>query len=337
MRKILLIFFFFYRFLSFGQLQEDFADGNFSQNPVWQGNTESFIVNPAHQLQSNGPAVTGTQLQLTTASQSAIDVSWEFWTQLNFATSSSNYADVYLISDSTNLAGKNSGYFVRLGGTADEVSLFRKDSGKTPVIIINGVDKTLSSSKTNTVRVKVIRSVAGTWQLNADFTGTGTNYVSQGTTSDSTYRQAAFFGIFVKYSSANSKKFFFDDIRIHDTKAPSLQAINRTGSQTLDIIFSEPVESTSAETTSHYTLSPANAHPVTATRDSYNESLVHLTFTHEFTDGLNTLTVNNVRDLFANDQTDPESRSFTYLKPVIAQPGDVRITEILADYSPTVE
>src|SRR5215210_2436090 len=144
MRKILLFFFLFYRFISFAQLQEDFTDGNFSQNPVWQGNVGAFIVNPAQQLQSNGPAVTGTQLQLTTASLSAVDVSWEFWAQLNFATSASNYADIYLLSDSTNLGGKNSGYFVRLGGTADEVSLFRKDAGKTPVIIINGTDKTLA-------------------------------------------------------------------------------------------------------------------------------------------------------------------------------------------------
>ncbi|PSR56155.1 hypothetical protein AHMF7605_22935 [Adhaeribacter arboris] len=337
MRKILLFFFLFYRFISFAQLQEDFTDGNFSQNPVWQGNVEAFIVNPAQQLQSNGPAVTGTQLQLTTASPSAVDVSWEFWAQLNFATSSSNYADVYLLSDSTNLAGKNSGYFVRLGGTADEVSLFRKDAGKTPVNIINGTDKTLASSTANTVRVKVTRSVAGQWELVADFSGKGTNFESQGTTTDSTYRRAAFFGILVKYSSANSKKFFFDDIRIRDTKAPSLLAINRTGPQTIDVIFSEAVELASAEAIGNYILNPTNVHPLTATRDPGNESLVHLTFADEFTNDTNTLTVNNVRDLYANAQTGPESRAFTYSRPVIALPGDVRITEILADYSPAVE
>ncbi|MDQ3291792.1 MAG: hypothetical protein M3Q05_10935, partial [Bacteroidota bacterium] len=261
MRKILLFFFFFYRFLSFGQLQEDFTDGNFSQNPVWQGNTESFLVNAAHQLQSNGPTITNTQLQLTTASQAAVDVSWEFWAQLNLATSSGNYADVFLLSDSTNLAGKNSGYFVRIGGTDDEVSLFRKDAGKTPVNIINGVDKTIASSTTNTVRVKVTRSVAGEWQLAADFSGTGTNYVLQGTTTDSTYRQAAYFGILIRYSSANSKKFYFDDIHIRDTKAPSLQAITRTGSRTLDVTFSEPVEPTTAEISNNYTIYPSAAHP----------------------------------------------------------------------------
>ncbi len=307
------------------------------QSPAWQGNVNAFIVNPAGQLQSNGPAVTGTQLQLTTASRSAVDVSWEFWAQLNFATSASNYADIYLLSDSTNLAGKNSGYFVRLGGTADEVSLFRKDAGKTPVIIINGLDKTIASSTVNMVKVKVTRSAVGEWQLTADFSGAGTNYVAQGTTVDTTYRQGAYFGFLVKYSSANAKKFFFDDIRIRDIKAPALLGINRTSSQTLDVTFSEVVEAASAQTTSNYTIAPANINPVQASRDPNNEALVHLTFADEFVNGMNTLTINNVQDLYTNAQTGPESRSFSYVRPVIALPGDMRITEILASYSPAIE
>ena len=337
MRKILLFCFCFHSFLSFGQLQDDFADGDFSQNPTWQGDTKAFIVNPVGQLQSNGPAVTNTELQLTTTSRSAVDVSWEFWAQLNFATSASNYADVFLISDSTNLAGKNSGYFVRLGNTADEVSLFRKDAGKTPVMIINGPDKTLASSTANTVKVKVTRSAAGEWQLVADFSGAGTNYVAQGAVTDTTYRQAAYFGFFVKYSSANAKKFFFDAVRIRDTKAPALRALNRTGSHTLEVTFSEPVAAASAQTISNYLLQPANAYPLTATNDPTNEARVHLTFADEFANGTNTLTVTGVQDLYTNAQTGAESRSFTYRRPVIAQPGDVRITEILADYSPAVD
>lgn len=333
MRKILLLVFFSYTFFSFGQLQENFSDGNFSGNPVWQGNASSFIVNPGGQLQSNGPAVTGTQLQISTASQAAVDVSWEFWAQLNFATSASNYADIFLISDSTNLGGKNSGYFVRLGGTADDVSLFRKDAGKTPVVIINGPDKTLSSS-TNTVRVQVTRDAAGKWQLSADFSGGGTNYTLQGSVTDVTYLQSTYFGLLIKYSSANAKKFFFDDFRIRDTKAPVIQNITRTGSHTLDVTFSESITNSSAQNLANYLLQPANASPVAATINPGNPGLIHLTFADEFANGNNTLTINGIEDLYSNVQTGPESRSFTYKRPVIAQPGDVRITEILADYSP---
>ncbi|RDC64638.1 lamin tail domain-containing protein [Adhaeribacter pallidiroseus] len=336
MRKILLFFLFLQPFLSFSQLQDDFTDGDFLHNPTWLGDVNSFLVNPAKQLQSNGPAVTGTKLQLATPSRSAVDVSWEFWAQLNFATSGSNYADVFLLSDSVNLSGKNKGYFVRLGGTADEVSLYRKDSGKTPVIIINGTDKTLASSTTNTVRVKVTRNAAGEWQLHADFSGAGTNYLAQGSVTDSTYRQANYFGIFAEYSSANAKKIFFDDIRIRDTKAPALLGINRTGSNTLDVNFSEPVTAASAQLATNYTLKPATVHPTTAIRDTGNEALVHLTFAEEFANNTNTLTVNNVQDLYGNTQNTAESRSFTYLRPVIALAGDLRITEILADYSPAV-
>lgn len=336
MRKILLFCFCFHALVSFGQLQDDFSDGNFTQDPVWQGNVNAFIVNAAGQLQSNGPAVTGTKLQLTTASRAAVDVSWEFWAQLNFATSASNYADVFLLSDSVNLTGKNSGYFVRLGNTADEVSLFRKDAGKTPVMIINGPDKTLASSTNNTVKVKVTRSAAGEWQLVADFSGAGTNYVAQGAVTDTVYRQAAYFGVLGQYSSANAKKFFFDAIRIRDTKSPALLAIYRPDSHTLDVTFSEPVAAATAQALENYTLQPANVHPLTATRDLANEARVHLTFAAEFADGVNTLAVSNVQDLYDNVQTGAESRSFTYRRPVVALPGDVRITEILADYAPAV-
>src|SRR5690606_7489056 len=128
------------------QLQDNFSDGNFTANPVWAGDAASFTVNTTNQLQSNGPAVTGTVLQLRTASQAVAGTTWEFYAKLTFATSSSNLADVFLISDSANFNGQNRGYFVRIGGTPDEVSLFRKDGTATPVYVINGADGTIASS-----------------------------------------------------------------------------------------------------------------------------------------------------------------------------------------------
>ncbi|MDX5438570.1 MAG: hypothetical protein LPK03_15310, partial [Pontibacter sp.] len=80
------------------QLRESFSDGNFTQNPAWTGDVGGFTINAQGQLQSNGPAVTGTVLYLSTPSQAAVGTVWEFWANLRLATSSSNYADIYLIS-----------------------------------------------------------------------------------------------------------------------------------------------------------------------------------------------------------------------------------------------
>ena len=58
--KHLLLWFLLCPLLAAAQLAETFADGDFTKNPAWTGDAGSFRV--ANQvLQSNGPAVTGTQ------------------------------------------------------------------------------------------------------------------------------------------------------------------------------------------------------------------------------------------------------------------------------------
>jgi hypothetical protein len=234
-------------YLAAAQLQDDFSDGNFTQNPAWKGDVSGFVVNAQYQLQSNGPAVTGTMLYLATPSQAAVGTVWEFWANLRLATSASNYADIFLMADKEDLkAADVNGYFVRIGGTPDEVSLFRKDAGGTPAMIINGEDKTVATSN-NMVRVRVTRSLAYTWQLEIDVTGTGQNYRSQGTVTDATHRRSAYFGVLVRYSSANSQRFFFDDFRIADTNPPVLESAQPLSTHSLELRFNEPLDQAQAQ------------------------------------------------------------------------------------------
>src|SRR6478752_5739619 len=223
MRSLLLFLFLSLPFFGRAQLLETFSDGNFTANPVWSGDVSLFTVNVAQQLQSNGPAVTATGY-LSTPSQVNIGAEWEFWLNLKFATSSANLAEVYLMSDAQNLAGSLNGYFVRIGDTQDEVSLYRK-TGTTVTKIIDGTDGTISSATNNLVKVKVTRSLTNVWNLQIDVTGAGTNYVSQGIVTDSTHQRSEFFGVFMRYSSTNSTKFYFDDLKITDLTQPSLVSI----------------------------------------------------------------------------------------------------------------
>ncbi|MBC6990960.1 lamin tail domain-containing protein [Hymenobacter sp. BT491] len=314
---------------------ESFADGDFAQNPTWTGDVTSFQVNALKQLQSNGPAVTGTTLQLATPSQVATGATWEFYANLKLATSGSNYADVWLTADRAELkTAGTKGYFVRLGGTADEIALFRQDATGSPAYVINGKDATLTSANNNAVRVRVTRSVANEWTLERDFTATSQGYVSEGTATDATYRSSAYFGIKLVYSAANSRNFYFDDFRVSDTTPPALIGAKTTASRQLDVTFSEAVAE--VQSAVNYRLA-SGATALTAQRDATDPTLVHLTFRADLPLGNLVLEVLNATDLFGNAVAGPLSISFVNQGFAVAPTvNQVLITEIMADETPVV-
>lgn len=317
------------------QLLDTFADGNFTQNPAWTGEAASFqVVN--QQLQSNGPAVTGTSLQLVTPVQVAGATTWEFWANLRLATSSGNYADAWLLSEQADLkATANRGYFVRLGGTTDEVSLFRKDATGSPVYVVNGTDATLNSATNNLVRVRITRSAQDVWTLERDLAG-GAAYVREGTAIDATLGHGAYVGVALTYSSANSRAFYFDDFRVSDTAPPAPLSVAVVAARQLDVTFNEPVAATQAA--ANYRLAATGAPAVlTAQRDATDVALVHLTLAADLPPGANTLEVRNGADLYGNTAAGPLTVSFQNNGFAIAPSlNQVLITEIFADETPIV-
>jgi lamin tail-like protein len=200
--------------VSKAQLKESFNDGDITNNPLWIGDTSQWIVNPSFQLQSND-TVKNASFYLSTVNNLSVNTQWELYINLDFNTSSANYADIYLTSSSSDLKDENAtGYFVRLGGTNDDICLYRKDSSGIITKLIDGIDKSLNKSN-NILKLKVTRDSAYQWILYRDLTGTGTNYFNEGSIVDSVYTTSSYFGIFVKQSTASFfTKHFFDDIVI---------------------------------------------------------------------------------------------------------------------------
>lgn len=92
----------------------------------WAGDTSGFIVNASFQLQSNSTTVS-SNFYLSTQNNLAKSVQWEFWLRISFNPSSANYVDAYLIASDSDLSlNSTKGYFVRIGNTDDEISLYRK-------------------------------------------------------------------------------------------------------------------------------------------------------------------------------------------------------------------
>ena len=128
MKKSVLIIMIFLPFFCFGQVNESFLDGNFINNPIWTGTTANFTVNNGLQLQSQ--ATTTSTSYLFTPSEAFDDAVWECWVKINYNPSSANYAAVYLASDNNELSSGCYGYFVKIGDTQDDVSLWLQEGKK---------------------------------------------------------------------------------------------------------------------------------------------------------------------------------------------------------------
>ena len=320
--------------LAHAQLRDDFSDGNFTTNPTWTGDAASFQVAAAQQLQSNGPAVTGTLLQLSTPSQASTGTVWEFWANLRFATSSGNLADVWLMASQADLKSpSNSGYFVRLGGTDDGVSLFRKDSTHTAALVIDGLNGTLASATNNLVRVRVTRNTANRWTLERDITG-GRSFVAEtAQPTDATYQRSVALGVSLRYSSTNSRNFYFDDFAVTDATAPLLARAVPVDSRQLNVVFNEAVDPSSAGQFGNYRLQ-SGAQPISVQVSPTNPAVVRLSFGTDFGPA-NLLEVRDIADLYGNVAAGPLTAAFAG-PPVLPQVGDLLITEIFADETPQV-
>jgi len=337
MRYILTAFLLSVTFLNYAQLDDDFSDGDFSSNPMWTGESPSFEVDGNNMLHLIAPAVTDTMF-LVTSNTLVDDAEWSFLVNLDFNPSSSNLARIYLMSDQGSLEQGLNGYFVQIGNTADEVSLYRQ-TGTSITEIIDGTDDLVDSDPV-LVRVKVTRTTAGEWTLLADNSG-NFNYINQGTVTDNTHSSATHFGVFCKYTSTRSDKFYFDDFKIEpmelfDITPPQITSIDVISNQILHLWFTENVDPVTASNIANYSADNGLGAPSQAQPLSTNGQVVELTYTNLFQSGVDyTLSVENVEDDSSNVM--PNSTiHFMYNEPYFAEYKDVVISELMADPSPVV-
>lgn len=320
------------------QVLENFSDGNLSENPTWTGDTDEFTINATLQLQSNGDTISTTNREIWISTPSALidNTQWEFFVNPRVGTSSNNRMDVYLCSDNAQLTGGNSGYFVRIGGTPDEVALFRKDAG-VESYVINGVSGVINSSSTNPTKVKVTRDAVGNWTLFADYEGTGNLYTLVGNAVDNTYTATGHFGLVVRYSNTNRQNYQMDDIYVGpiivDETAPLVNQLQVSGPNTLELIWSENVEQGSAENAANYTADNGLGNPQSALRNPTQFQRVTLSYPQDFVQGQNyQISISGVSDLAGNVMV-AQQFNFVYYKP---KPYDIVINEIMADPTPVV-
>ncbi|MFD2162522.1 lamin tail domain-containing protein [Paradesertivirga mongoliensis] len=331
--------------LAFAQLNELFSDGNFTSNPVWTGSNagNDFSIDTSGTIQLKSKSTTASSnFYLSTASGLASNCIWEFSVNLLFNPSGANYVDVYLTSDQANLQATNiNGYFVRLGGINDEICLFKRSgSAASSVKLVDGVNGILNTSD-NRIKIKVTRTSAHGFTLERDLTGSGTSYVTEGTLVDSSFTTSVFFGIFIQQSTSSfHQKHWFDDFKIQplvtDQSPPSLMSVTPIDSSRLEILFDEPMDTTSAKLLSNYSMDNGFGHPLLIKTTSDAAKFI-LTFEKGFITASYLLTASNITDKAGNIISPANTGRFSFHKPYIAKKGDIVINEIFADPSPQID
>lgn len=299
--------------MAFGQFSDNFDDGDFTQHPSWQGMDTSFLVTGG--MLRSRHTVPNSTFYLSSPVTLSGALEWEWRVHLDLATSSVNYADVYLLAPDESLSA---GYFVRIGNTADEVSLYRQPPGSPAVKLIDGRDGVTIAP----LKIRVTRTDAGEWRL-------FTNNVPEGMATDETSPSGEHFGIKVRQSTASFfNRHYFDDIFIRpletDTTPPEIILVTALSAGEILIRFSEPVDSLSACNTGNYL--PEVQHI------TWEADAVRIILREPLQNGVSTT-------LFITDITDMNSNT---MKPAEADvlhytPGryDVLIHEIMADPTPS--
>ncbi len=319
----------------FAQFVDDFSDGNFTANPTWTGNESKFIV-ANQELKLQAPPI-ADNAYLAVPSTSINHASWEFVIKMEFNPSSTNYAKIYLVADRPELTEPLNGYFVLVGNSSDEVSLY-KQTGITQTKIIDGVDQRINLSSV-AARIKVTRDEHGFWDLMTDV-GLTDSYTSEGNVTDTTHPSTHFFGIVCHYSSTRSDKFYFDDFIVSgdpfiDIIPPEVTSVEVTSANTLVVTFSETLEEQTSKDISNYLADYHLGHPEKATLLG-NKKEVELLFHRKFSSGvLHTLTVVGVQDV-ARNTINTTSLDFLFIQPASTVFKDIIFTEIMADPVPRV-
>lgn len=336
MRYFLTAVCFITQFLASAQISDDFADGDFTANPTWNGSTADYMVNGSFQLQLNN-AIAATSYLSTPHGLATLDnKEWKLWTRQSFSPSGSNYGRIYLTSSSADLTADPDGFYLQLGeaGSNDAVRLFKCVSGVHTELLAGPLAQIASSF---TIGIRVVRDNAANWTLYIDGTG-GTNYVSAGTVNDATNLLGTHYGFLDVYTVSNATNFYYDDVyvgdEILDTAPPVLISATAANATQVDVQFDEALDQVSAETIGNYDIQTGIT-VAAATLDGVDPTLVHLT-TSTLTNGTAyTLTTSNIEDLAVNVSGN-QSTDFTYLVPDTPVPGDVIINEFMCDPSPQV-
>ena len=266
-------------------------------------------------------------------------VRWTFLIRHGYDPSASNNWQVYLMSDSNpsalaegaTLNGFAAG--VNLNGYDDTLRLWKIKNGTPSVIATCPVNWQNDIGTDDRAKIIVERSLSGTWKIAVYDKHDNLKGNASGT--DNELFRSSFFVINYRYTSTRDRLLWFDDLKIdcifhEDNQPPVVLICKVSGINSLDLTLDED-PSDDFTLLSNFSLAGGDNFLIGIIRKG--EKLFSLSFCNKFSNKtLNKLIINHLCDRSSNC-VERISVEFTLIAP---DPGDVIITEIMADPLPAV-
>ncbi len=221
------------------QIVENFSDGNFTNNPIWVGDTAKFRINDAKILQTN--ALSAGTARIFTNYTVPDSLFWTFWMNLDFEPSASNMARVYFQMEQPNDFTKSQAYYIEAGedGAKDALKLFRQENGGKTKLLASGKIGAMATATKARIRIQY-KVATKTWLLETDYTG-GTSFQTEFEQKDTLYNKpkTAWFGLACTFTATRGKLFSFDDIFVGKSAPPSPPIEPITKIEPYDILINE--------------------------------------------------------------------------------------------------
>lgn len=306
--------------------EDDFSDGDFTNNPAWSGADSNFVIfdlngNNVLRLNDNEAAVS----YLSTPSTSVVG-EWEFFVKIDgSAPSNGNKVEIFLMSDIADLSGAVNGYAVRIGQTGDDMfKIVRLDAGAQTTVL---EDTTLFKAG-GEYRVKVSRDGSGNWGIEVGEGYNGELKNSGNNANDNTYNSAEFFGVLVTYSSTRVDDFYFDfkidepQVVVDPLLVDSFTLLSETE---IDLSFSRDIDFGSVSTADFVLNGTKNPQSFS----NQGSSALRITFENPFPGGENELMVSGIES--ATNDTVLTDTTITFFVFDAFEVGDVILNEFLKD------
>lgn len=200
------------------QCFDDFTDGDFTNTPLWFGNTNNYIVNSGVLELNDQNGIAGQSALVTSCDVASLsNREWRIWVNQNLTGSAANQTRIYFASlgPALSYAGLGSagvqGYYLQLGeALSNDVIRLYFDDGVNTVLLASGQT---SIAAPFLARLKITVDTANNWTLFSDFTG-GENFIEEFSINGILLSSATHFSIINTYTSSNINDFAFDDIYI---------------------------------------------------------------------------------------------------------------------------